>query len=490
MKSNQLNSNKPTDLFYGSELVSNGTAFRNDPTDNLGAATSLLDGLDAPTGGGGGAPPATSPNPPKTDDPKGDDSPTLTDEQTAIIEGVQNGHGFNDNGDVISKDGTVLKTKADIDKEAAEAANEAKPVEADILAKYPDTKYDKDGNLVDGRGTLVKTAAELDQEFGVEITLDDEGNQVDDQGKVLKTKAQLEKENFDFDAYYDSLKNEVEQIQAELGYEIKDENGNVKTYDNTIEGISEYAKDVAEQLAETRFTEKIGQHPRALEFLNHLNNGGKEETFFKQRTDWSKYEFKNLSAEDRKRVYINSLVAKGNSVQEATDMAKMYEDASKIDEVSEPALAYLKQRQKDLAKEDIKANEQRIKDEQVRVEKHWNDRFDIIDTGNLQGIKIPEADREAFKQYIGSAVGPNNESQQFLDVQKEDIGFELQMSYLRFKGFDYSKLVKTAVKKEQTLNLKSRTQQRTTHRHNRNDGNNGKPAPVLDHDLSLDNITG
>jgi hypothetical protein len=324
-----------------------------------------------------------------------------------------------------------------------------KSIRTDLLAKYKGTSFDENGNIVNDKGeivtpfdTLLKESLEED-----EVTMDAEGNQVDAEGNIVKTKVELAVEN-----------TVVNKWHAESGYEFVDEKGNTKVYTDDEAGHKEFRDDLVAQQGKEWREEFFNKTPELAEVAKHLLAGKSMDTY-KSNVDYSTIDIKTLTPSEKESYIRKSYEIAGLDKARVDDLIQLFKDSNKLDSEIEKALPALQANE-------VKAKQQRdldyqqtIKDEQARQMNYWNTVEQVVTKGQLNDIKIPDTDKAAFFDYLSTAIDSKGNSKEFLDSQKETLEQQLQIKYLRFKGYDLSKLVETKVKEAKVLNLKERIKQ-------------------------------
>lgn len=332
-----------------------------------------------------------------------------------------------------------------IDESTLDADN--KSIRTDLLAKYKGTSFDESGNILNDKGevvapfdTLLKDSLEEDT-----IITDAEGNQIDAEGKIVKTKVELAIEN-----------TIVNKWHAESGYEFVDENGNTKIYTDDEAGHKEFHTDLVNQQGKEWREAFFNQVPELAEITKHLLSGKTIDTY-KSTIDYSTIDIKTLSPADKEK-YIRESYA-GVDKARVDGLIQLFKDSNTLDSEVEKAIPALIAKDAENKKQRDLDYQQAVKNEEAKQMAYWNNVEQVVIKGQLNDIKIPDADKSAFFDYLSTAVDSKGNSKEFLDSQKETLEQQLQIKYLRFKGYDLSKLVETKVKEAKVLSLKERIKQ-------------------------------
>lgn len=355
------------------------------------------------------------------------------------------------------QEGTDSKSDADVNEETkakvkntfakfaddSDLSDEDRGLRQQLLETYKGEGFNENGDIVDKDGNVVKSfddvyndvLSEEDQKF------DDDGNLIDDDGKIIKTKAQL-----------DAEKSYVNKLAQETGYEFKDENGNPKTYADNEEGLQEFVDDLVNVRLQEQQEQFFSQNPTLAEISKHLLTGGTLEDF-QQSVDYDKIDVDNLT-ETQKLAYIEkSFKVKGFNDARIQANLQRVKDGNQVDEELKFAFEDLKAHEKAVSEErDAKLQEQIAQQERENAA-YWNEVQQTITQGKVKELTIPEQDKVGFFEYLARPV-KNNLSQAMLDRKGEDIPTTLMFDYLRYKGYDLSKLVDSKAKTTKVNSLR------------------------------------
>lgn len=326
-----------------------------------------------------------------------------------------------------------------------------KVLRADLLKKHKGTTFDANGNLTDEKGNIKATFDNLLKEINSnELSLDNAGNQVDSEGNIIKSAYEIAVEN-----------TVVNKLAKESGYNLVDEEGNPKIYTDDDEGFKDLTNDLSAERFQNFKQEFFGQNPVLTEVAKHLLSGNTLDTFQEAR-DYTSIDVTQISDAEKESYIRRSFEIRGMDKTQTDNMLQLIKDSNSLTDqakIALPALqAYDDERISNRDVEYQKTIEQRNQE----IEQHWDNVDTIIKEGKVSNITIPDADKEEFYDYISTAVDDRGNSKESLDKTKETLEQQLAYSYLRFKGFDLSKLVKTQVNKDKVLSLKERIKRSKT----------------------------
>lgn len=337
--------------------------------------------------------------------------------------------------------------------------------------------YSTEGNLVDKEGKVLKTKEELAgaTEPGagtdVELFLDATGNVVDKDNNVV-----IKKEDVKLDEHGKPIIPEdielpetplVNDIINSIGIKIKDDKGVEKVYSDDIKGIGEYIKDTNKILLQRELSKFFESNPEVRNFYQHLATGNKAEDYFKPTKVWSEIDITKADDATKYNLVYDSLIRRNLGVEEAKSITEMYKTGGTLTEQATKAQALHKELDEQEAGNREEAYNAKLKQYENEQVAYWNKVNGVVkggkigitnaaDTSTLKSIEIPQTEREEFFDYLSSSVTDAGLSQEMIDRQKETLETKIALAYLRYKKFDLSSLVKAAVGNQKVATLKAR----------------------------------
>lgn len=375
----------------------------------------------------------------------------------------------------------------DISKVEDKPADKGDDKPTDKETPSDDTSTDdktKDTDAGDDKDTDTSTDDSTDggdSEGEQEVFIDKEtGNLVDSTGKVYAEKGQFEVDDegnvtLDDDATVnveDDFQAVKEQIKNDFGIDLVDAEGNALEFDGTPEGFSKLAGTVAEKFHESQLNDLFEELPQVKSYLDHVIAGGTDSTFFNQATNYSGLnipEDSDTNKEANKVLRRNILIQKeilsrgGANMEteafealqkEVEDYVEYLFDKGVEKDQADNAVDWLKSYEAQQNQERDAANQKAIEANRKANEEYWDNVKSIVDTGELKGINIPKAERDAFYKYLAVPVGNTGKSQQMLDREKQGHDLGLTLEYLRFKNFDLDKFIEQRANTKQSEKLK------------------------------------
>lgn len=207
-----------------------------------------------------------------------------------------------------------------------------------------------------------------------------------------------------------------------------------ETIKRTVEeGINSYKESIPE----------LGQ-----KFLSYLEQGGDANKFIATLSNPLDIDSLDISNESDQetivREYLKELNYPDDEIKETIDE---YKDAVLLEK---KASSYLDKLSKIHEKrtEKLLVEQEEIRQAQAeQYNSYINDVSTTIDTAeSLAGLSIAKADKDAFKKYL-LAVDKEGVTQYQRDVNSNPIKTQIELAYLKFKNYDFSKAVKEGERK-------------------------------------------
>lgn len=362
---------------------------------------------------------------------KEDDKDTLTPEQIAATQQENSNNLKALLGTMVQEEGL---------------SEEDKTLRTDLLTKFKGTTFDSEGNILNEKGEQVASFDKVLEYTSEEeeLTLDPKGNQIDSEGNIVKTKVELAVEN--------TVSN---KLHADSDYEFLDEEGNTKIYSDDDAGINDYANDVAGQLNEDWKSAFFNQTPELAEVSKHLLSGGTMDTY-NSAVDYSKLDIATMNKDDKLKHIRRSFEVTGLGEDRINGLLQLFSDSNTIDAEVAKAIPALIANEASVATARNEAYDATMAQKRTDNINYWGTVNETVSTGKLADITIPETDKQGFFDYLSADADGKGNSQEMLDSGKETLEQQLQVKYLRFKGFDLSKLVDSKVRTEKVVSLRER----------------------------------
>jgi hypothetical protein len=248
----------------------------------------------------------------------------------------------------------------------------------------------------------------------------------------------------------------AESIAKALGYDIEND------YADTEEGLVEFTKDIAQNIAEDQLNELFQQFPLVQKHLDFVLAGGDSEKFFQAynpNLDYSQYEIDQNDSRTQKAFVSEYFKSKGHDEEFIKDMLEDYEDSGKLYDkavVAQKQLATIQSKER----EQIVEQQKREKQEQEKAqEEFWENVASTIDQGKeFAGIRIPEKEKAKFFDYISAPVDKSGRTRRDMDYANSELDVKLAIDYLMYKGMNLQDIITTKAKTESVKSLRDKIQ--------------------------------
>lgn len=246
------------------------------------------------------------------------------------------------------------------------------------------------------------------------------------------------------------------EIAKTLGFELENE------YADTVEGLTEFTRDLAQEVAEDQLESLFQQFPEVQKHLDYVMAGGDSSKFFEAynpNTDYNNFEISEKDLGTQRAILGQYFQLKGHDNEFIQEMLDDYEDSGKLFGKANAAKGALAQAQAEY-RENMLAEQQR---EQERIAEEnsqfWEGVADIIETGNeFAGVSIPDRQKGQFFDYISEPVGPNGETQRDIDYAEAELEVKLAIDYLMYSGFNLEDIINTKARTKSAQGLRDRIQ--------------------------------
>ncbi len=247
------------------------------------------------------------------------------------------------------------------------------------------------------------------------------------------------------------------EIAKTLGFELENE------YADTVEGLTEFAKDIASNMAEDQLEGLFKQHPEVQKHLDYVLAGGDSGKFFEAHnpnTDYNNFQITEKDIGTQRAILGQYFQLKGHDNEFIQEMLDDYEDSGKLygkAGAAKDALAQAQEMQREKMLETQQIQNEKAAEENAQF---WNGVADTIESGNeFAGVSIPDRQKAKFFDYISEPVGENGETQRDIDYSEAEMDVKLAIDYLMYSGFNLEDIINTKAKTQSAKSLKGRIQQ-------------------------------
>lgn len=246
----------------------------------------------------------------------------------------------------------------------------------------------------------------------------------------------------------------ADQISNILGYELENQ------YDDTVEGLTEYVRDISQEVAEAQIQDLFEQFPEVQQHLDYVLAGGESGQFFEAHNPQNDFSNLNMSEKDtmtQKAVLSQYFQYKGHDQAFIQDMLDDYEDSGKLFDKASLAKDSLAQVQQQQREEMYQQQLEEFERQEAEREQFWDGVADTLEQGReFAGIRIPDSDKSNFFEYISAPIDETGRTQRDVDYSEADMDIKLAIDYLMFSGFNLEDIISTKAKTESARNLRER----------------------------------
>ena len=359
-------------------------------------------------------------------------------------------------------------------KDANTLTPEEKELRTGIFDLFKAQKVDASGNLLNDKNEVVFTAAQLKSYIdNDELPLNDKGQLVNSRGEVVFTQQ----------GDLPLVEVAKQALATQLGLDLSH-----VTVEDTEDGLVQLVLEGVKARDNETIGKFLDSAPALKQFYQHLALGNNPEEFVKDLVDYGKINITALDEMGRNNLLQQYFKKQGivNPTNIIESLKKGGDDIVKAE--LENAVKFLDKTQKQESVDRDIALRNQLVQEQQQVEKYWGTVEAAINKGKLGSIDIPIKDRVEFFNYLSTPVDEHGNSAEMLDEAKEDVDFQLMVSFLRYKKYDISKLAGLVAKEQRALSLRERVAKQG----NKSITENGVPrtAAAQDDNLSLERILG
>lgn len=248
----------------------------------------------------------------------------------------------------------------------------------------------------------------------------------------------------------------TDSIAKALGYELE------KDYADTEEGLAEFTKDVAKEIAEDQLQALFEQFPTVQKHLDFVLAGGDPDKFFQTYNpslDYGQIEIDRDDSRTQKGFLTEYLREKGHDDDFIKDMIEDYEDSGKLYDRALNAQKHLAAGQAREKEQIVARQRETQKQQQQQTEEFWESVATTIEQGKeFAGIKIPDREKAKFFDYISKPVDKQGRTKRDVDYASAEMDAKLALDYLMYKKLELSDIISTKVKSASAQNLRQKIQ--------------------------------
>lgn len=303
-----------------------------------------------------------------------------------------------------------------------------------------------------------KSSKNEDEDDDITSSEEEDDEEGDDEPSKPSRKNTKEEDDDEVDNSTDdeSESSIAQSIAKALGYDLEN------NYADTEEGLIEFTKDIAQNIAEDQIQELFGQFPLVQKHLDYVLAGGDSEQFFQAYNpgmDYNQMEIDKNDSRMQKMLISDYFKSKGHDEEFIKDMLEDYEDTGKLYDkaaVAQKQLAAIQSKEREQL---VEMQKQQQAEYRQKQQEFWEGVANTIDEGKeFAGIKIPEKEKSKFFDYISAPVNKQGNTKRDMDYGNAPLETKLAIDYLLYKGFNLSDIITTKAKSESANNLRSKLQ--------------------------------
>ena len=295
---------------------------------------------------------------------------------------------------------------------------------------------------------------EIENELDQDVEARDEDRGDEDREDGVDETYDEEREDSAVEDDFDDDLTIADQISDVLGFEMDAQ------YSDTVEGLTEYVKDVAQEIAEDQIGDLFKQFPEVQQHLDYVLSGGESGKFFEAYNP--QLDYNNLRVEEgdtgiQKALVAQYFEAKGHDQEFIQEMLEDYEDSGKLYNRAQVAQKSLAKGQEAQRAQMFEQQQEQFRAQEEEQEQFWGDVAEQIESGNsFGGVTIPEVDKSEFFEYISAPVTEDGQTQRDVDYAESDMDIKLAMDYLLYSGFNLESIIDKKARTQSARNLRDR----------------------------------
>ena len=321
------------------------------------------------------------------------------------------------------------------------------PQKLDISSVSFDDMFDEGFEAVEEVEETEELEESEESEEEVDDTIENEEVEVEEESKETD-------ESEDSEEDLESSSAVIGEIANTLGIELDGE------YEDSVEGLTEFVRDISQQTAETQLQALFEQFPDVQKHLDYVLAGGDSEKFFetyRQGYDFGGIEIAEKDISLQRAVLGHYLKSKGHDEEFIEETLDLYEGNGKLYNKAQVAKEHLHESQQAQRQELIQQQRAEYARHQQETMQFWESVAEKIESGNeFAGIRIPDTQKSKFFSYISQPVGANGETQRDIDYAQAEMEVKLAIDYLMFNGFKLNDIIDKKARTKSVQSLKER----------------------------------
>ncbi len=242
-------------------------------------------------------------------------------------------------------------------------------------------------------------------------------------------------------------------LNTRLGLEIDGE------FDDSVEGVAGYVKKAGEKLGEASMVALFDTFPDVAEFLQYRQNGGEPNKYFQNvhpEVDYGKMEIGPNDAGTQREVIRTLMKLQGQDEAYITETLADYGEANLLEKQANHAVKQLANHQKQEADNLVESARVQKENDVTAAREEWTSVQNIVNTGNLGNVIIPETEKKGFLEWMSVPVDSKGTTRRDADRAAMNTDTGLLLEYLIYKKADVASLVVNKQKSQKAQSLSQR----------------------------------
>lgn len=316
------------------------------------------------------------------------------------------------------------------------------------------------GDFTPDLSSLQKQEDSVEEEVETEPEIEEEKDDIEptDNNDLDQDKdSEIEEEDNKLEEESDEVETEVENVSYKAIADYLAESGIVDRLDDYDGEDSPEALEIAVQNTINNMVQhyKDSIPEEGKQFLDYLERGGDPSKFFQVLEKPIDFNNIDLTNEDnQKKVYTEYLKSLDYSQEEIQEELNDAEDNLLLEKKANTAIKKLQKIHENKQKELIQEQERAIQEQQAQYETYINTIKNTIESSNqLAGLSLTPSEKAEFQKYLLQS-DKEGLTQYQRELNENPIQTQLELAYLKFKKYDFSKVTKQ-VKTEETRRIKN-----------------------------------
>jgi len=231
-----------------------------------------------------------------------------------------------------------------------------------------------------------------------------------------------------------------------------------------IEGLDELedSPEVLSYIVEKSVSKEISKYKESLpplvaQLAEYLENGGDEEKFLETLTKPIDYKNIDLDVESNQELVVREyLRSQEVDVADIDGLIESYKDSLVLEKQANIAAKQLSKVDGKRTEALVKQQEEEAKEAQRQVDEYIEKvKNTVTNSKELAGLKVEDRERQEFTDYLLKRNPKTGLTKYQEDVNKDYVKNSVELAYLKFKNYDFSKVEKKA-ETEAAKKLKSK----------------------------------